>query len=84
MNTQLLLIDPQNDFCDLPEAWCPTDPASGLPTGADDSGLCTDALHGAASAPAPRPALATAAMVAAAAAASASAAGSACGSRAST
>jgi len=21
--TQLLVIDPQNDFCDLPEGWCP-------------------------------------------------------------
>src|SRR2546427_6558926 len=21
--TQLLVIDPQNDFCDLPEDWCP-------------------------------------------------------------
>jgi len=28
-STQLLIIDPQNDFCDLPEAWCPTDPVSG-------------------------------------------------------
>ena len=26
---QLLVIDPQNDFCDLPEAWQGTDPASG-------------------------------------------------------
>ena len=26
---QLLVIDPQNDFCDLPEAWHGTDPASG-------------------------------------------------------
>ena len=25
---QLLAIDPQNDFCDLPEAWCPVDPLS--------------------------------------------------------
>ena len=23
---QLLVIDPQNDFCDLPAAWQPTDP----------------------------------------------------------
>jgi len=23
MNTQLLVIDPQNDFCDLPDDWCP-------------------------------------------------------------
>ncbi len=28
---QLLVIDPQNDFCDLPEAWQGTDPASGAP-----------------------------------------------------
>jgi len=28
-STQLLIIDPQNDFCDLPESWCPTDPVSG-------------------------------------------------------
>ena len=28
-STQLLLIDPQNDFCDLPDDWCPTDPRSG-------------------------------------------------------
>lgn len=27
----LLVIDPQNDFCDLPEAWQPTDPLSGKP-----------------------------------------------------
>lgn len=27
----LLIIDPQNDFCDLPPAYCPTDPRSGLP-----------------------------------------------------
>lgn len=27
--TQLLVIDPQNDFCDLPEAYRPTDTASG-------------------------------------------------------
>jgi len=26
----LLIIDPQNDFCDLPAAWCPLDPQSGL------------------------------------------------------
>ncbi len=29
MNTQLLLIDPQNDFCDLPEDWLPHSPALG-------------------------------------------------------
>ena len=29
MNTQLLLIDPQNDFCDLPEDWLPRTPALG-------------------------------------------------------
>jgi len=28
-STQLLIIDPQNDFCDLPDAWCPTDPVGG-------------------------------------------------------
>jgi nicotinamidase-related amidase len=28
-NIQLLIIDPQNDFCDLPEAWRPLDPVSG-------------------------------------------------------
>jgi nicotinamidase/pyrazinamidase len=27
-NIQLLLIDPQNDFCDLPAGWCPLDPLS--------------------------------------------------------
>jgi nicotinamidase/pyrazinamidase len=27
--TQLLIIDPQNDFCDLPVGWCPTDPLTG-------------------------------------------------------
>lgn len=26
---QLLIIDPQNDFCDLPDAWCPPDPLGG-------------------------------------------------------
>ena len=26
MKTQLLIIDPQNDFCDLPETWHPVDP----------------------------------------------------------
>lgn len=26
---ELLVIDAQNDFCDLPEAWCPADPATG-------------------------------------------------------
>ncbi len=31
MNTQLLLIDPQNDFCDLPEEWLPHTPALGTP-----------------------------------------------------
>lgn len=29
MNAQLLLIDPQNDFCDLPEEWLPLTPATG-------------------------------------------------------
>ncbi|WP_144629903.1 cysteine hydrolase [Bordetella genomosp. 13] len=28
-NIQLLIIDPQNDFCDLPLAWQPPEPASG-------------------------------------------------------
>jgi nicotinamidase/pyrazinamidase len=28
---QLLLIDPQNDFCDLPADWRDTDPATGAP-----------------------------------------------------
>lgn len=28
-NIQLLLIDPQNDFCDLPADWCPRDPLTG-------------------------------------------------------
>ena len=30
-NIQLLIIDPQNDFCDLPEAYRPIDPLSGKP-----------------------------------------------------
>lgn len=30
-NTQLLIIDAQNDFCDLPPAWRATDPLSGAP-----------------------------------------------------
>jgi len=29
MNTQLLIIDPQNDFCDLPDNWCPQHPLTG-------------------------------------------------------
>lgn len=29
--TQLLIIDPQNDFCDLPVGWCPADPLTGEP-----------------------------------------------------
>ena len=28
-STQLLIIDPQNDFCDVPAAWCPADPLTG-------------------------------------------------------
>ena len=28
-HTELLIIDAQNDFCDLPEAWCASDPLSG-------------------------------------------------------
>lgn len=31
LRTALLVVDPQNDFCDLPPAWCPIDPASGKP-----------------------------------------------------
>ncbi|MCM5680603.1 isochorismatase family protein [Schlegelella sp. S2-27] len=31
-NVQLLIIDPQNDFCDLPEAWRPLDPQNGRRT----------------------------------------------------
>ena len=27
--TELLIIDAQNDFCDLPEAWCASDPLNG-------------------------------------------------------
>jgi nicotinamidase/pyrazinamidase len=27
--THLLIIDPQNDFCDLPADWCPANPVSG-------------------------------------------------------
>jgi nicotinamidase-related amidase len=30
-NFHLLIIDPQNDFCDLPTAYCPADPHSGTP-----------------------------------------------------
>jgi nicotinamidase/pyrazinamidase len=26
----LLIIDPQNDFCDVPATWCPVDPLSGV------------------------------------------------------
>jgi nicotinamidase-related amidase len=29
--TQLLVIDPQNDFCDLPAGFCPPDPLTGQP-----------------------------------------------------
>lgn len=29
--THLLIVDPQNDFCDLPAAWCGSDPATGEP-----------------------------------------------------
>jgi nicotinamidase-related amidase len=28
-HTELLIIDAQNDFCDLPDAWCASDPATG-------------------------------------------------------
>lgn len=31
-NIQLLAIDPQNDFCDLPTAWHPTNALTGQPT----------------------------------------------------
>ena len=31
-NIQLLVIDPQNDFCDVPAAWQPTDPLTGADT----------------------------------------------------
>ena len=31
-NIQLLVIDPQNDFCDLPAAWQPTNPLTGART----------------------------------------------------
>ena len=31
-NIQLLVIDPQNDFCDLPAAWQPIDPTTGART----------------------------------------------------
>jgi nicotinamidase/pyrazinamidase len=31
MSTHLLLIDPQNDFCDLPAQWLPRSPLSGEP-----------------------------------------------------
>jgi nicotinamidase/pyrazinamidase len=31
-NIQLLIIDPQNDFCDLPVAWLPTNPLTGQAT----------------------------------------------------
>jgi len=29
--TELLIIDAQNDFCDLPDAWCAQDPVTGQP-----------------------------------------------------
>ena len=28
-SNHLLIIDPQNDFCDLPESYLPTDPVTG-------------------------------------------------------
>jgi nicotinamidase/pyrazinamidase len=31
-STHLLIIDPQNDFCDLPPGYCTTDPLTGLQT----------------------------------------------------
>ncbi|MBR8652308.1 cysteine hydrolase [Achromobacter sp. Marseille-Q0513] len=30
-SVQLLIVDPQNDFCDLPDAYLPVDPLSGQP-----------------------------------------------------
>ena len=33
MSTHLLVIDPQNDFCDLPADWCPLDPVTQSPHG---------------------------------------------------
>lgn len=30
---ELLTIDPQNDFCDLPPDWCPDDPHRMSPVG---------------------------------------------------
>ncbi|UGQ47533.1 cysteine hydrolase family protein [Massilia endophytica] len=30
-NQHLLIIDPQNDFCDLPPSYCPINPATGQP-----------------------------------------------------
>jgi nicotinamidase/pyrazinamidase len=30
-SAELLIIDAQNDFCDLPDAWCPADPVTGQP-----------------------------------------------------
>ncbi|RZJ20321.1 MAG: cysteine hydrolase [Haliea sp.] len=54
---QLLIIDPQNDFCDLPANWCPTDPVTGRPlspalpvTGAHDDMLRLAQFIGAADA----------------------------------
>jgi nicotinamidase/pyrazinamidase len=32
-SAQLLIIDPQNDFCDVPAAWCPVDPLGGAVIG---------------------------------------------------
>ena len=31
-HVRLLVVDPQNDFCDLPSAWQPTDPVTGART----------------------------------------------------
>ncbi|MCW0205913.1 MAG: cysteine hydrolase, partial [Achromobacter sp.] len=30
-SNHLLIIDPQNDFCDLPPAYLPADPLTGIP-----------------------------------------------------
>jgi hypothetical protein len=47
----LLIIDPQNDFCDLPDAYCPTLPQDAgarlrpsLPVGGAHA-ICSDCLR---------------------------------------
>ena len=42
LTTHLLIIDPQNDFCDLPEPYCPINPA--LAAGADRPARLAPAL----------------------------------------